>query len=435
MIVFYLNSAIYLCMMYYGFACLFKPATKKIWLFLAYGAFVLTSSGLFLHFGSEWMNLAFNTVAFLCIALLFSGNLGARFIFSLLLYILSIVADASAFAGLSYMYYRQYGTSMPLEFVLSVVRTVINIIFLPLLLISTIAFRRIFARKVRHSHFEVPTIYTISVFLLLLGIIVLNLFLIMAEINNAQISLVRIMISQFITLTIIFFVIWLYNTLLSYFETLEKNRQKDLALERWEIQYKAVSNAQKVVAELKHNLRYHFLTLLKYSQSGELQKIEKHIEAEIGAFDYIVHTGNLSIDAIVNYYKQRISEVLDIELKTDIWIPQNMTLNVSLTMLALGNALENAMEACEHVAISDRYIHLEANTTGNSLLLIVENSYAITPITDADNNLLTTKSDMRNHGLGLSSIQEILSGKVGQVDVEYADGKFRFKLLLHNVFP
>jgi len=420
-------------MMFYGLTCLFKPATKKAWILLAYGVFVLASSWIFFQFGNELLTLAFNTASFLGIAFLFRGRLGARLIFSFLLYMLTVVADAIAFVGLSYIYYRQYGTTMPPEFVITVVRTVANIAFLPLLLLSTIIFRRIFARKVRHSLFKVPAVYTGSVLLLLLGIAVINLFLILAEIPYVQTSLVRLLASQFIVLIIIFFVIWLYNTLLGHLEANEKSRQRDLMLERWEGQYKAVTSTQKVIRDLKHNLRYHFITLLKYAQSGDVQKIETHIEAELGAFDHIIHTGNLSIDAVINYYKQRIDEVLGIKLNTNIWVPPDMAIDASFIVLALGNALENAMEACEHVAPAERYMRLEANTVEDKLLVIVENPYTVAPIVGADDNLVTTKTDKKNHGLGLASIQERLSEEVGYIDVEYADGVFRFKLLLRNI--
>ena len=434
-IIFYLNSAVYLGMMYYGFSCMFKPAIKKKWLALIYIASWVIASQAFLHFESGWINLSVNIVYFLSLTFLFAGKLSARFVFALLLYVLSIVADAISFASLSYIYYQQLGTEMSMEFILTVARTVSNIVFLPLLLISTIAFRKFLKRNAHNRSFKTPASYTIFVFLLLLGIIVINLFLIVAEIYYVQTTLLRIIVSQFIVLVIIFFVVWLYNALLDHLDAQEKSRQKDLLLERWEMQYQTVASAQKVMAELQHNLRYHFVTLLEYAKNGAVKEIEAHITNEIGAFDHIINTGNLSFDAILNYYSQRIKETLDISLEASLWIPPNMKLDAAFIVMALGNALENAMEACLHVAPHERYVRLEAKAspTEDLLLIIIENPYGIEPVIDESSRLVTTKSEKRNHGFGLSSIQEHFPQKAGHMDVEYGNGVFRFKLLFYHV--
>ena len=428
------NSAISLGMIYYGFTCLFKPAVRKIWIFLAYGVFLFISTSLFFHFGSGWLNLAFNIVGTLGIALLFTEKISTRFIFSLLLYILTIVADAISFTGLSYIHYRHYGTELPPEVVIFVVRTVTNIIFLPLLLISTIAFRKFSKRNVRNSYFKIPVTYTISTLALLLGIILINIRLILAEIRYIQTTLVNLMTSQFIVLVIIFFVIWLYNALLDHLDAREKNRQKDLLLERWEIQYGTTMEAQEIISGLKHNLKYHFLALLGFAKNSEVTKIEHYIKNELGSFTSVINTGNMCIDAMLNYYIQRIKEFLEIDLETNIRIPAQLILNANRTAVILGNALENAMEACAQVPHSERYIRVNAIVSRNEALLItIENPYTTLPVTDKDNKLITTKTDKRRHGFGLSSIQELLADETGSVDIEYADGIFRFKLLLYDV--
>jgi len=430
----YINGVLYVGMMYYGFTCLFKPVIQKRWIFLLYLAFSVVPSYLFIRFGGEWVILIINTIVFLGIAFLFSGSLGAKLIFAFLLYVLSIVADAIAFVSLSYTYYRQYGVTPPIEYMLPFGRTVSNILFLPLLLLAIMVFRKFFSKQIQSKHFKVPNTYVFAVFSLLLGIILINLRLIMAEMSNIQANATQALVSQFIVLAIIFLVIWLYNTGLHHFETLEKSRMKDQMLERWEIQYKAAVNTQKVIERLTHNLRFHFLTLLDFIEKNDVEKMKQHIEGTLGKFDRVVHTGNISIDSMLNYYMRRIKEVLDIDLETELSIPADLKLDATLIAMALGNALENALDACEHVPSAERYIHLKAMIThSRSLLIIIANPYAVAPIAAEGNILLTTKADKQKHGLGLPYIQEILPEEMGQIHVTYSDGVFQFKLLFYNV--
>ena len=430
-IVYYVNSVIYLGVTYYAFSCIFEPATRRKWALLAYALFFVLVSNQILHFDSGWVNLAFHAVFFLSVALLFSGSIWTRLLFSSLLYINSLAAEAISFLSLNYIYYNQYGTAVPMEYIQNIGRTVTNVIFLPLLLLNVILFRKLFQRKTPSNQFKAPIAYTTSVALMLLGIILIDLLFILAAMVEIHTNAIPIIIGQ---LAILLFILWMYYTVHSHLKTLEKSRLKDHMLERWEMQYQTVLNSQKVIAELNHNLRFHFLTLAGFLKNGEIEKAEAHIAAKIGDVDYILNTGNISIDAMLNYYRQRVRAALDIDLDMDIQVPPNMKLDANLIVTILGNAAENAMEACKHVNPASRYIRVSLSLTDKqSLLIVIENPYAIEPISDRDGLLLTTKPDKRNHGFGLASIQALLPEEAGHIHYEYAQNSFRFMLLYHNV--
>ena len=430
-IVYYVNTVIYLGMTYYAFSCIFEPATRKKWILLVYAAFFVLVSNPVLHFDSGWLNLAISTVFFLSVSLLFTGSIWARLLFACLLYINSVAAEAISFLSLNYIYYNQYGTAVPMEYIHNIGRTVTNVIFLPLLLVNVILFRKLFKRRIRSKQFKAPIAYTTSVVLMLGGIILIDLLFILAAMAEIHTNAIPIIIGQ---LAILLFIIWMYYTIHGHLETLEKSRLKDHMLERWEMQYQTVLNSQKVIAELNHNLRYHFLTLAGFLKNGEVEKAEAHIAEKIGDVDYIINTGNISIDAMLNYYRQRVRAALDIDLDVEIQVPPNMKLDANLIVTILGNAAENAMEACKHVDPASRYIQVKVTVTDNgALLIVIENPYAIEPISDRDGILITTKPDKRSHGLGLRSIRELLPENAGHVQYEYAKNRFRFMLIYYNV--
>ena len=429
-IVYYLNGAIYLGMMYYGFTCLFQPAVKKRWIGLAYTIFLFASSQLFFHFENAWLNFSIHTMYSFGFVWFFTGNLSARFILALLLYALGIVADGISFISLSYIY---YGASFPAESMLPIGRTLSNILFLPFLLISIITLRRFFTGNIQNRHLKPPVAYMIAVFCLLLGIIIINIILILETVEDIEAAMMPIMISQFIVLVVIFLAIWLYNRILQHLEALEESRLKEKVLERWEAQYKAVVSSQSALSELKHNLRFHLLALLDFIKKQNLEQAEQYILERVGSFDRDISTGNISIDSIVNYYAHRIRETLGIDLDTKLLIPAGLKLNPVHVMMILGNALENAMEACEHVAPSERYIRLSAVLRDGNALISIENPYRIPPVLDKSGKLVTAKTDKRNHGIGLASIKEMLPEEEGHLYWEYADNKFHFRLLFYKV--
>jgi sensor histidine kinase regulating citrate/malate metabolism len=100
----------------------------------------------------------------------------------------------------------------------------------------------------------------------------------------------------------------------------------------------------------------------------------------------------------------------------------------------LGNAIENAIEANEPVEHDSRYIHLKASITAqNALLINIINPYVVAPVADKDGNLMTTKADKRNHGLGLASISEFMPEEKGQVHFEFADNVFKFMAVFYDI--
>ena len=433
-VVIFINGVVFSGMTYYAFTCIFEPSVKKRWVVLAYATYLILTNAVFFEFESGWINLAVNMTTFFALTFLFKGNIGTKFVFALLVYIMGMLGEGISFLVLSSIYYLQFGMAVSTEYILPIGRTVANVIFLPLVLTTILIFRKFVNKKAQCKHFKIPAKYTVATFSMLLGIILINTLFAFALMDRAQVETTPIIISHIISSVIIFLIIWIYNTILNHLETFEKNRLKDQMLERWEIQYSAAVSSQKVIAKLKHNLRLHFLTLSSLLREGHVEDAKKHVADEIGSFDDIITTGNMAIDAMLSYYRQKAKEMLDIELDVELMIPPDMMLDPNLTVLILGNALENAVDACTHLPPTDRYIRINAIfTTQGELLVTIANPYAVAPVVDKEGNLLTTKSDEHNHGLGLASVREMLPEEAGQIHIEYADNIFQFTLIFYNV--
>ena len=429
-ILFNINSAIFVGMIYYAFARVFKAATKKIWIVLAFATYAVISTQLFFVFeNNPWINVAFTVVALLIFTFLFSGNPSAKLVFGLLVYTTIIMAEGLSYFSLNFAYLE-----VPPEYMHSIGRTIANFILLPLLLINVLVFRKFINKKAGHKHFRVPARYTVSVLVILAVVLLANILFMFIVFGTIQTDITIMLIAQSIVLIIMLLITWLYNTMLEHLENIEKSRVKDQMLERWEVQYKAVMSSQRALAELKHDLRFHLLTIAGHLKKDEKTKALEYIANKVGSFDYIIATDNMPIDTILNYYQQRVRETLNIDLETELIIPPDMTLDTTNVVMILGNALENAVEACGHVDRPERYIRVKAIVTAqNELMITITNPYAIEPIVDKEGNLLTIKSDKDNHGLGLASAREILPEEIGHVHIDYSDNVFQFMLFLYDV--
>ena len=432
--VYYANSIVFMLMIYLGLTSVFKPKVKRKWILVAYVFFIFASSELFLAFDDMWINLGINTIAFVSFAFFFTGRLSSRVIFSVLIYAMSVVADGLSFLLLNHIHYTRYGVEISVEYMLTVVRTFTNVIFLPFLLAAILFFRKSHAEKAFQKHIKIPKTYTISVLAIITGVVLTNVLFISASSGDFYATAVPLSISLLLSSVIILLIIRLCNAMLNHLKMLEEGRVREQMIERWEIQYKAACESQKIIASLTHNLRYHFLTLDAYLKNGEIVEAAKHIETHIGELVDFINTGNISIDAMLNYYQKRIEDRLGIKLKTELMIPSGMKLDPVHIVMILGNALENAMEACERVKYCSRYIHLKATITDrNALLVNIVNPYTVEPGADKNGNLITTKDDKRNHGLGLASISETLPEEKGHVHFEYADNLFKFMAVFYDV--
>ena len=104
--------------------------------------------------------------------------------------------------------------------------------------------------------------------------------------------------------------------------------------------------------------------------------------------------------------------------------------NISISELTIlfGNLLENAIEACGKIPVSERYIRLKIVQKEHKLVMSCENSFDGLVLRSADG----IKSRKKGGGLGISSIQGIVEKYHGQIRLEDGDGVFRVYAYLQD---
>ena len=94
------------------------------------------------------------------------------------------------------------------------------------------------------------------------------------------------------------------------------------------------------------------------------------------------------------------------------------------------NLLDNAIEACEKIPEpSKRFIHLRVRTKHGFLSCSVHNSKA--GASSFDGKIYrTSKKDSKNHGYGLSNLQDLVTRYHGTLDIQESPDEFSVVFIL-----
>ena len=93
-----------------------------------------------------------------------------------------------------------------------------------------------------------------------------------------------------------------------------------------------------------------------------------------------------------------------------------------------GNALDNAIEACERIDIDEKFVCVSMHRLNNKLIIEIENSSLPVDV----NNLITSKENKAAHGIGMQSIRQTVENMNGYVSCSYDNGCFSIKIILNK---
>lgn len=225
--------------------------------------------------------------------------------------------------------------------------------------------------------------------------------------------------------------LYLYERMAVQAEKLKEN-------ELLEQQFKAQVNHLKelVLAQEQistyHDMSNHILSLKSYFDSRNYEEGNNYLAKLIQKTDLysdIIDTGNTVIDAIITA-KRNLARENGIKFIADLQIPSNLLLDSADCCVILGNALDNAIEACEKIT-EEKYVNMRMVYHNNSLSCKITN-----PAPEEckyNTKLKTTKTDTQNHGIGTKNIKRTLEKYKNTYRMEYDGGEFVFSFMLYDI--
>lgn len=187
-----------------------------------------------------------------------------------------------------------------------------------------------------------------------------------------------------------------------------------------EMYYQGLQREQNQVRTLRHDMRNHMAVLQGLLDNGDTGKAEEYLRELLGSAALSGGRRICTHETANAVLSVKLGEMERLGIPADFQVNLPEKLDISDTDLCalLGNALDNAMEACTKVKTPD--IRLRCRMDKGMLMLMVSN-----PLSgDEKPGLGTTKADGKNHGFGLPGMAEIARRCGGSLDTRTEDGRF-----------
>lgn len=207
-----------------------------------------------------------------------------------------------------------------------------------------------------------------------------------------------------------------------------------------EYQYKVTSNQLDEVENIyvtmrgwRHDYHNHMQKLKAHLALQEYDNMMEYLdtlEEDLHSIDYLIKTGNISLDAILNS-KLSLFGSKEIAVTCKAVVPQNLTVSDIDLCVLIGNLLDNAMEALDssipNYDIDKKFLRVYIGVFKQQLYISVTNSTKET-VRKLSSQYITSKRG--NHGHGLKRIDLIVEKYNGFVNRKNEPGVFVTEIML-----
>ena len=196
---------------------------------------------------------------------------------------------------------------------------------------------------------------------------------------------------------------------------------------------------------IKHDMRNTLSIVMRLSggneraERGELEAYLTELNRTLNKLELRYRTGNTVADTLLNMKYQEILRVMP-ECKLDaeqLLFPAELVIQSYDYGIILGNALDNAMEACKNLydqgSREELFIRLSSFRKGNQFFIEVANSFDGKVFREREKEFPeTSKQDKKLHGMGLYHIKSTAEKYYGAVEWSAAGKIFTLTVMMQN---
>ena len=159
--------------------------------------------------------------------------------------------------------------------------------------------------------------------------------------------------------------------------------------------------------ELKHELTNYFIYAEELARKGEMEELTQYLSSltntVLSSLASTVLTNHPVIDAILNQ-KNAYAKSLGIDIEMNVSLPDTLAMDNRTLCSLFGNLLNNAIEACK--GQKHPFIRLNVCPIKSYLVFRTDNSVTYDVLKN-NPELLSTKEDANNHGIGTKVLRKI----------------------------
>lgn len=197
-----------------------------------------------------------------------------------------------------------------------------------------------------------------------------------------------------------------------------------------ETYYQDVEKHQAEIRMIRHNLKNQLLAISGVLNQENQEKAKEEIEIiihDIVQTEAKNFTRNIEINALLSAkYTEAAEQQIPCEFYVNI--PERLKLASGEIGILIGNALDNAIEACAQCEAGRRKIELTLNYYNGCMIIVITN-----PTKERVKSLVTKKENAREHGFGVVSIENIVKKYQGNINHKCLEDNFSLEITLWNV--
>ena len=164
----------------------------------------------------------------------------------------------------------------------------------------------------------------------------------------------------------------------------------------------------------------------KYLRASQVEGSSEALDQVSQMLDSIhdvVDVNNRIVSVILNEYNQ-IANNSSIKLELDVMVPQELFVTAADLYILIGNTLDNAIEACSILPISQRIISIKLKTHNSILYYEITNRFA-----DSAPKRIREKY----RGYGLKNVVNCVKKYKGKVEISKENSVFKLVAHLNNI--
>ena len=286
--------------------------------------------------------------------------------------------------------------------------------------------------KRRMHRIHLNTAYWI-IYTVLFGIVSMVMFFIFRmgyELNNTYYNTFATVSAVGMTFCTVL-VLYLYERQAEQSAQLRRREQYERHLKSQVKHLDEILLKQEELRRVRHDMNNQLVAIQGYFHEGDIAGGEAYVASllqNLQTPSSRIRTGNSALDAILNT-KKALAESKGITVDMEVQISNRLPLEPVDVCVIFGNALDNAIEACDRITQGEKKISLVLVQREGKLLCHLTNT---APINSSKDFSITSKSDKKNHGFGLVNLKESLEKYDSEPVIDYKDGLFSMKFVVYG---
>lgn len=212
---------------------------------------------------------------------------------------------------------------------------------------------------------------------------------------------------------------------------LEEKWKQDILkreVEAYRRELETMQNYDRKLQNFRHDLRHHLIELESLAAEGENQKMSAYVREMQKRFDdgrQPVHTGERETDGLIHFLIEEAKN-RQIDVKTDIKLPEGIKLSRYGLNVIVGNLLENAVEAA--AAATEKQILLSMRFSRGILYVQIKNTFAGAIL--IRDGMVVSRGRQNGHGIGLRSVRDLVEENHGKMELSVEGNLFIAEVMM-----